>query len=551
VQLASVASPGEVGFNSPEFAPDLQVNSFARLGRITLLGQALVDASGDGGGTVLIRSGHLLVDGSYIFADNLGALEGIGVGVDLRVTADAVIRNESSITTDRFSTGRAKDLQVTAGSIHMDNSGLGSSGRGAGNGGNVLVNVGTLTLTGGAQIATVTSNTGNGGELTIRATDGISISGRGTLLRPSGLFTNTFGDGDAGRLRLSAPTLSMMEEGLIQAAAAPDSSGKAGSTEVRVGQLTLTGGAQISTSSFGTGSGGEVSIAATESISIAGRDREGNSSGLFSTTGQGGRGGNLQVTAPQFRISDGGTISAQSMGAGDAGDIMIHVGQTFQSQHGTITTTAAQATGGNIQITAASLVRLQDSQLTATVGGGTGNGGNVTIDPEFILLQGSQITANAVLGNGGRLSLTASKALLQDSSSVITATSLEGLQGEVNLQAPVTSLSGAVAPLPQLFAQTAELLQSRCVARLREGTVSRLVLGGRDGVPLEPGSLLLSPLQRVDQERGVQTGQRQPQHPAPQHGVSFAQAETHERWEGECARWRGQSGTPEAPKRRR
>ena len=128
VQLASVASPGEVGFNPLDLVPELQVNSFARLGRITLSGQALVDASGDGGGTVLIRSGHLLVDGSSIFADNVGAVDGIGVGVDLRVTADAVIMNESFITTDRFSTGRAKDLQVTAGSMHMDASGLGSSG---------------------------------------------------------------------------------------------------------------------------------------------------------------------------------------------------------------------------------------------------------------------------------------------------------------------------------------------------------------------------------------------------------------------------------------
>src|SRR5262249_2005434 len=44
--------------------------------------------------------------------------------------------------------------------------------------------------------------------------------------------------------------------------------------------------------------------------------------------------------------------------------------------------------------------------------------------------------------------------------------------------------------------------QSRCAERLREGTVSRFVVGGRDGVPLEPGSLLLSPLERVGQEGG-------------------------------------------------
>ena len=119
------------------------------------------------------------------------------------------------------------------------------------------------------------------------------------------------------------------------------------------------------------------------------------------------------------------------------------------------------------------------------------------------------------------------------------------------IQAPVTSLSGAVAPLPQAFAQATELLRTRCVERLREGTVSRFVLGGRDGVPLEPGSLLLSPLQRVDQEAGVQEGQRQPQNPEPQHAwISSAQAHAREGWAVECARG-GEVRDPESSKRRR
>jgi len=197
-------------------------------------------------------------------------------------------------------------------------------------------------------------------------------------------------------------------------------------------------------------------------------------------------------------------------------------------------------------------VRLQNSQITATVSGGIGDGGNVTIDPAFIVLQGSQITANAVEGNGGRLSLMASKALLRDPGSVITATSVTGLQGEVNIQAPVTSLSGAVAPLPQALTQTTELLQSRCAERLREGTVSRFVLGGRDGVPLEPGSLLLSPLTQAGQEGVVPEEERTSQHAEAQPGrVWYAQALMPGGLEVECARWMGQPGPSGAPKRRR
>jgi filamentous hemagglutinin family protein len=50
IQLASVATPGEVGFSPLELAPDLQVDSFARLGRLALSQGAFVDVSGNGGG---------------------------------------------------------------------------------------------------------------------------------------------------------------------------------------------------------------------------------------------------------------------------------------------------------------------------------------------------------------------------------------------------------------------------------------------------------------------------------------------------------------------
>ena len=134
----------------------------------------------------------------------------------------------------------------------------------------------------------------------------------------------------------------------------------------------------------------------------------------------------------------------------------------------------------------------------------------------------------------------------------MSASSTLGINGQVAIQAPVTSISGAVAPLPQSFAQTAELLRTRCVERLREGAVSRFVVGGRDGVPLEPGSLLLSPLERVGQEGGVHEGKRESNHPeAQQERAGYAQAPAPGGLEVECARWLGKQGTTVTQKRRR
>src|SRR5690606_25582963 len=83
---------------------------------------------------------------------------------------------------------------------------------------------------------------------------------------------------------------------------------------------------------------------------------------------------------------------------------------------------------------------------------------------------------------------------LPDPAAQVSASSELGVQGTVAIQAPVTELSGSVAPLPQTFVSAAELLPARCAARLAGGTTSSLVLGGRGGMPPSPGGVLPSPL---------------------------------------------------------
>jgi large exoprotein involved in heme utilization and adhesion len=217
-------------------------------------------------------------------------------------------------------------------------------------------------------------------------------------------------------------------------------------------------------------------------------------------------------------------------------------------QNSSVTTEANQADGGNIHLTAPQLIRLRDSQITATVGGGPETvGGNITIDPQFVLLQNSQIIANAFEGRGGNIQIQAQQAFLADPASEVSASSTLGINGQVAIQSPVTSLSGAVAPLPQEFVLGTELLRDRCAGRLREGRVSRLVLGGRDGVPHEPGGLLLSPLAQAGKE-----GKRARPNPEAQQGeVWHSHAHAREGLEVECARWRGLSGTSGSRKRSR
>jgi hypothetical protein len=83
---------------------------------------------------------------------------------------------------------------------------------------------------------------------------------------------------------------------------------------------------------------------------------------------------------------------------------------------------------------------------------------------------------------------------LADPASLVSASSQLGIPGTVDIQAPVTSLSGTLAPLPQAFVNVAALLPARCAARAQDGRYSSLALGGRDGLPADPGGVLPSPL---------------------------------------------------------
>src|SRR5690606_32808077 len=120
IQLASVASPGEVVFYSLELSPDLQVDSFMQLGRLELLQGTILDASGDGGGTVLLRGGQLLVDQSSMRVDNTGSLDGSGLGLDLGITGDAVLAHGTTLTADSRGAGRARDIRVSAANLSVD-----------------------------------------------------------------------------------------------------------------------------------------------------------------------------------------------------------------------------------------------------------------------------------------------------------------------------------------------------------------------------------------------------------------------------------------------
>src|SRR5262249_54806791 len=146
---------------------------------------------------------------------------------------------------------------------------------GEGKAGDVIVQAGRLTLTGGALIDSSTFGPGPGGSVTIAATDAISISNLG------GISSDARGTGErsgnAGKVSIVTPVLNI-QKAVIETRTIGN--GNAGDIEIAVGRLTLTDGAVIDSFSgeldhvgnltVGTGRPGMVTVTATDSIFISG-----------------------------------------------------------------------------------------------------------------------------------------------------------------------------------------------------------------------------------------------------------------------------------------
>lgn len=205
-------------------------------------------------------------------------------------------------------------------------------------------------------------------------------------------------------------------------------------------------------------------------------------------------GGNISLGAAEsISMNNGASVSAGSRGLGNAGNITINAGAQFLSQQGILSTTAKEASGGNITVQATDSIRFVNSQLTTSVHGGPDTaGGNILLDPAVVTLQNSQVLAQAVQGTGGNIRIIAG-AFLADQSSTVSASSEFGLNGNVSIQSPVSSLSGTLATLPQRPLSAQPLFTQRCAAQA-VGSLSSLVVAGRDRLPAEPGGWLMSPL---------------------------------------------------------
>ncbi|MCS6959836.1 MAG: filamentous hemagglutinin N-terminal domain-containing protein [Pseudanabaenaceae cyanobacterium SKYGB_i_bin29] len=287
-----------------------------------------------------------------------------------------------------------------------------------GQGGNLTIEAPTLRLTEGAQISASTFGRGDGGTVFIKASQLLELQGRSLdgkiasdisadvgpeaegrggnifidtpvlrLVEGAQIGTATFGRGDGGNLFIKASQLvEATGNSLISASVQPGAEGKGGNLVITTDTLRLSGGAQISSGTFGKGDGGTLAIEASQLLEAIGRSSTGKAaSGIFANVAVGGegKGGNLTIETPTLRLTEGAQIASGTFGRGNGGNLSLKVSQLLEAKDsGSLIDVSvqpqAEGKGGNLSIETATL-RLTGGAKIQAVTFGKGDGGNLSI----------------------------------------------------------------------------------------------------------------------------------------------------------------------------
>jgi filamentous hemagglutinin family protein len=376
-------SQGVFSTVTPESPPLLTVNPSAFLfgqGTIAAIvnrSKVPLDSGGQGlqvpdGRSLLLLGGSVNLDGGGVNAvagrAELGAVAGPGIVGLSTVGNDWHLSFPEGI--DRA------DITLTNGAT------VNTSGEGGGPiqlwGRNVFIN-------GGTQVAAFSQGAEPGGDLIVNASESLEVIGDAPF---GNLSTLSFGDGKAGDLKIETRRLI-----------------------VRDGALILAG-------TLGSNSAGQLSVNASESIEIGGREPiRKSSSALASFTGSAGQAGNITINTKKLIIRDGGALTTEALSSTDSGQRLPLLGE-----------------GGNLTINSSDVVDLRQGFIAAdTVS--AGNAGNIVINTGRLLVQDkSRIVANSLgSGNAGSIAVQARSITLTNQSQIgATTTASQG--GNITLQ---------------------------------------------------------------------------------------------------------------------
>jgi hypothetical protein len=249
-----------------------------------------------------------------------------------------------------------------------------------------------------------------------------------------------------------------------------------------------------------------IEIIALDSIKIIGRAIDGTSSGVFTSSDSFlGEAGDISLITGTLNTEDGGRMSSQSLGIEKAGNISIKTRENIHLSDGEISTVALLSSGGDINIKAADIT-LKDTNIASSVFSDAINsdriGGNIEITADSIIaFDDSDIFAFAANGQGGNITLNTPayfgenftlnsldedfNSLIYNNRADINATG--AVSGVVTIP-DVSFIQNSLNDLPNNSINTDELVANSCVSPVGNRQEGKFIITGKGGLPARPGN---------------------------------------------------------------
>ena len=338
------------------------------------------------GARVVVTAGGV-IDSSSSFTATAGRIL-LGATESIEVSGNNGAGTRSAISSKANGTGLGGEIVLQAPVVTLDRGRVQADALGGGTGGQVSVEATRVSLTKGGQLSSNAANAGDGGKVSVVASESVTITDTVADTSAAGLRATTNGRGRSGEIEVRTPTL-RVEGGAI--ATTTFSAGDAGRITIQAGDVAVAGGGLIDSSSVGgNGAAGVVSVAATNALTISGRSADGITPSTISSATDGpGAGGDIQLSASTFTLSDA-VVTANTSGRGAAGRIGLDAQRVVISNGGIIASgTTAAGNGGTVNVAATESILITGrngpsrSRITNS-SSGIGNAGAISISAPSI-----------------------------------------------------------------------------------------------------------------------------------------------------------------------
>jgi filamentous hemagglutinin family protein len=468
------------------------------------IGENLGSIDSQAGDITLNATGTITIANSFVFNDLEPG--GVGNGGNINIKARSLSITDGALlsasTSGRGNSGsiflQADDsVSLARNSLVFNN----VAPRGVGNGGNININAKSISITDGTQVSASIFGQGNSGSIFLQADDSVSLARNsavfnqvqaggvgnggdinitaGSLSLTDGAQLHAFvgydmdrilpsGRGDAGDININVrDTVTLVGRGkdsgtgitaIWNGVGHNKAEGDGGDINIRARALSLTN-AQIGADTNGQGDAGDIFIRVVDSIYLTNSDsvlegkRRSRIGSAVTNIGE-GNGGNIDIQSRSLSLDNGAVLDASTQGNGNGGNIRVSA-NTFAATNGGQIFTSSRSNGraGTISLNATDSVTLSGSDPNfaqravqspitpdSAASGvfarteGAGDAGNLRIETDKLTVQdGAAITVSSKgAGIAGSLIVEADAIRLDTKATISADTSGGG--GNINLQ---------------------------------------------------------------------------------------------------------------------